>query len=488
MLINSWKIKQNIREVCALTDINKLFSKELTVINLGLESFHKDLKVQNVKSMHVSWRPPSEASMKLSVLESEDISEKIENANKEALKRILAAQPIIVGIGKAGIDIPGMTKHTILHAGPPISWDRMSEPLKGAIVGGLIYEKLATDEEEARILAASGKIIFDACHHHSTVGPMAGVVTSSMPVWILQNKAFGNFAYCTLNEGLGKVLRFGAFSPEVIARLNWMEGTLAPVLKEAMEIKGSVDIKSIIAQCLQMGDEGHNRNKAGTSLLFRELAPSIVKTKFCNDEKAEVLTFIDKNDHFFLNVSMPACKCSLDPLENIEYSTVVYTMSRNGTDFGIRVAGTGNEWFSAPCENVTGLYFPGFDEKDANPDIGDSCITETAGIGGFAMATAPAIVQFVGGTPKDAINYTTNMYEITCAENNSFKIPNINFRGTPTGIDLRKVIETRILPVINTGIACNRAGVGQVGAGIVHPPMKCFEDALNSFIEKNKLL
>jgi hypothetical protein len=311
---------------------------------------------------------------------------------------------------------------------------------------------------------------------------MAGVVTWSMPVWKIENKAFGNFAYCTLNEGLGKVLRFGAFSSEVIQRLKWMETQLAPVLKEAMALKGSIDLKTIIAQILQMGDEGHNRNKAGTSLVFRELAPAVVKTSFSNEVKEQVLSFMDKNDHFFLNISMPACKCSLDPLSDIKYSTLVYTMSRNGTDFGIRICGTGNQWFTAPCEKVQGLYFPGFDEEDANPDIGDSCITETAGIGGFAMATAPAIVQFVGGTPKDAINYTTSMYEITNAENNAFKIPNLNFRGTPTGIDLRKVIDTTILPVINTGIACNRAGVGQVGAGIVHPPAKCFEDAIKAFV------
>lgn len=462
--------------------VNKLFDKELKVVNLGLESFHKDLKEQNVASVHVNWRPPSEAGKKLRALEPEDIREKIEKANKEAVSRLLAAQPVIEGIGKAGTDIPGMTQKTILHAGPPITWKRMSEPLRGAIVGGLIYEGLASNEEVARKLAASGEITFDSCHHHSTVGPMAGVVTYSMPVWKLRNKAFGNAAYCTLNEGLGKVLRFGAFSEEVIQRLKWMEKELAPVLKEAMEIRGEIDLRTIIAQILQMGDEGHNRNKAGTSLLFRELAPSIVKTGFPDSVKSGVLSFIDKNDHFFLNISMPACKCSLDPLGDIKNSTVVYTMSRNGTDFGIRVCGTGNRWFTAPCEKVQGLYFPGFDEKDANPDIGDSCITETAGIGGFAMATAPAIVQFVGGTPKDAVNYTNSMYEITCAENNAFKLPTLNFRGTPTGIDIRKVIETSVLPVINTGIACNRAGVGQVGAGVVHPPMKCFEDALESFI------
>lgn len=470
-----------------LSAINELFSKNIKVINLGLESFYRDLKEQHVPCIHVNWRPPSEASKGLSLLEDEDIASKIEKANKEAIDRLLAANPILVGVDQAGKVIPGMTKKTTLHAGPPITWDRMSEPLKGAIIGGLIYENLAKDEEEAIKLASSGEIIFDPCHHHSTVGPMAGVVTYSMPVWILQNKTFGNYAYCTFNEGLGKVLRFGAYSSEVINRLYWMQKSLAPVLKEALEIKGSIDLKTMIAQFLQMGDEGHNRNKAATSLLFRELAPAIVKTSFTNEQKAEVLTFIDKNDHFFLNVSMPACKCSLDPLQDIKYSTVIYTMSRNGTDFGIRMSGTGKEWFTAPCELVQGLYFPGFDESDANPDLGDSCITETAGIGGFAMATAPAIVQFVGGTPKDAVNYTNTMYEITCTENNAYKIPNINFRGVPTGIDMRKVIETRILPVINTGIACNRAGVGQIGAGIVNPPMKCFEDALRSFIKKYNL-
>jgi hypothetical protein len=470
-----------------LTQINQLFNQKLSAINLGLESFHKDLRIQKVDSVHVSWRPPSEAGKLLYRMDTEEMAEKIEAANKLGMERLLAAQPVLLGIGQAGVDIPGMTKKTILHAGPPITWDRMSEPLKGAIIGGLIYEKLATNEEDAAKLAASGGITFDSCHHHNAVGPMAGVVTYSMPVWKLQNKAFGNYAYCTLNEGLGKVLRFGAFSEEVIDRLNWMEKELAPVLKEAMELRGDVDLKSIIAQILQMGDEGHNRNKAGTSLVFRELAASVVKTSFSNEQKAAALTFMDKNDHFFLNISMPACKCMMDPVGDIDNCTIVYTMSRNGTDFGIRVSGTKKEWFTAPCELVNGLYFPGFDEKDANPDLGDSCITETAGIGGFAMATAPAIVQFVGGTPKDAINYTNSMYEITCGENNMFKIPNLNFRGTPTGIDIRKVIETGIRPVINTGIACNRAGVGQVGAGVVNPPMKCFEDAIASFIKNYNL-
>jgi hypothetical protein len=377
-----------------------------------------------------------------------------------------------------------MNKKTILHAGPPIEWEDMSGPLKGAVIGGLIYEGLAANEAEARTLAASGEIKFDPCHHHSTVGPMAGVVTASMPVWIIENKAFGNKSYCTLNEGLGKVLRYGAFSEEVIDRLKWMEEVLAPVLKASLAFSGEIDLKSMIAQVVQMGDEGHNRNKAGTSLFIREIAPYIVMTEFSNEDKAAVLKFMHSNDHFFLNLTMPACKGALDPIADIKYSTIVSVMARNGTEFGIKVSGLGDRWFTAPAEIIDGLFFPGYGMEDANPDIGDSVITETSGIGGFAMATAPAIVQFVGGTPQDAIQYSTSMYEITEEENDAYKMPTMNFRGTPTGIDIQKVIETQILPIINTGIAHKDPGVGQVGAGLVRPPMKCFEDALEAFVEK----
>lgn len=412
------------------------------------------------------------------------VAEKISNANREALEKILSAQPTLIRVGIAGDEIPGMTKKTILHSGPPVSWERMSGPQKGAVIGGLIYERLASNEEEARTLAASGEITFDSCHHHNTVGPMAGIVTYSMPVWVVENKTYGNYAYCTFNEGLGKVLRMGAFSQEVINRLDWMEKVLAPVIKEAMEITGEINLKTLIAQVLQMGDEGHNRNKAGTSLLIRQLAPAIVRTKFSDEEKIEVLNFLNSNDHTFLNLTMPACKCTMDPAGGIKYSTIVYIMARNGTDFGIKVSGLGDRWFTAPAEIVNGLYFPGFTKEDASPDIGDSCITETTGIGGFAMACAIPIVQFVGGAPQDAINYSRQMYEITEGENNVYKIPVLDFRGTATGIDIQKVIETGIRPIINTGVAHKDPGVGQVGAGLVSPPMKCFEDALEAFVKQ----
>ncbi len=408
----------------------------------------------------------------------------IQEANAKAIAAIQAAQPVLKGIDTAINVVPGMKKNLILHAGPPITWEKMSGPMRGAVMGGLIYEGLAKTPEEAEKLASSSQIEYSPWHEHDGVGPMAGVATSSMPVWIVENKTNGRKTFCTLNEGLGKVLRYGAFSQEVIDRLKWIETILAPVLKSAIQLVGEINLKNMIAQALQMGDEVHNRNKAATSLLIRELAPAIVKTDFATADKAKVLEFMHSNDHFFLNLSMPACKAILQAAEWIEGSTIVTTMARNGTEFGIRIAGLKDRWFTGPALIVKGLLFPGFTEEDCNPDIGDSAITETTGLGGFAMASAPAIVKFVGGSVNDAMNFTRKMYEITDSESQAFQVPAMDFRGTPTGINLLKVCEKNIAPQINTGIAHKKAGVGQVGAGLVNPPMKCFEDALEAYVEK----
>jgi len=409
---------------------------------------------------------------------------KIEEANQEAVSRIQRSRPTLLDVSIAGEAIPGMKRNMILHAGPPEPWERMCGPMKGAVIGGMILEGLAKNRQDAEALAASGDVLFEPCHHHSSVGPMAGVATWSMPVWVMENRTFGNRAYCTLNEGLGKVLRYGAFSEEVIARLRWMAEDLAPALKKALVRHGPIDMKSMIAQALQMGDEGHNRNRAGTSLFIREIAPDLVMLDESREKIARILAFMHGNDHFFLNLSMPSCKCTVDAAAYVEGSSVVTTMARNGTEFGIRVSGLGDRWFTGPAGMVEGLYLPGFSARDAAPDIGDSVITETAGIGGFAMAAAPAIVKFVGGSARDAIRYTQQMYEITVAENDSYQIPTLDFRGTPTGIDLLKVVETGILPAINTGIAHKEPGIGMVGAGLVHPPENCFHDALEAFAEK----
>ncbi|MFH2113067.1 MAG: DUF1116 domain-containing protein [Spirochaetota bacterium] len=467
--------------------VNELFAGELRAVNIGLESFADNLAREGAPVVHVNWRPPAGGDVRaIAALDALAKGTKVdvEAANAEAVRRILAAKPTVVGIGLALDVVPGMAKDLILHAGPPVTWEKMCGPMRGAVMGGLMYEGLAKTPEEAEALAASGKIRFEPCHHHDAVGPMAGVMTASMPVWIIENQAFGNRAFCTLNEGLGKVLRYGAYSDEVLERLRWMGAELAPILAEAIKLRGPIDMKSVIAQVLQMGDEGHNRNRAGTSTIIRELAPHLVMLDYPREKLAKVLAFLNANDHFFLNLTMPSAKCTVDAAAGIEGSSIITTMARNGTEFGIKLSGLPGRWFTGPAGVVDGLYLPGYKAEDAARDIGDSVITETSGIGGFAMAAAPAIAKFVGGSPKDAVDVTLRMYEICQTENDAYQIPVLDFRGTPTGIDVRKVVETGILPAINTGIAHKNPGVGMVGAGLVKPPENAFRDALVAFAEK----
>jgi hypothetical protein len=357
----------------------------------------------------------------------------------------------------------------------------MCGPVRGAVIGACLYEGWAQTQAQAVQLAESGELAFEPCHHHHAVGPMAGIISPSMPVWIIENGAFNNLAFCTLNEGLGKVLRFGAFAPEVIEKLKWMATVLYPTLDKAVRtIDGGIDIKNLIAQALYMGDECHNRNKAGTSLFLRTVASALARTCADGETLARIIEFIDRNDHFFLNLSMPAAKALTEPAEGIPGSTIVTTMARNGTDFGIRIAGLPGRWFVAPAGQVKGLYFPGFSETDANLDLGDSTITETAGYGGMAMAGAPAIVKFVGGAPQDAIDATMEMYDICASEHDTFLMPALNFRGAPLGIDVRRVIETGISPRLNTGIAHKEPGIGQIGAGLLRAPIDCFTQAFET--------
>ncbi|HWR37913.1 MAG TPA: DUF1116 domain-containing protein [Patescibacteria group bacterium] len=470
--------------------IQELFGQKLAIINMGTDTFRQDMLDQGADVVQMDWRPPAGGNVELmnalDRLEAEEAV--IQAANARALAAILSAQPVLVDVDTALKVVPGMTPQTILHAGPPIAWERMAGPMKGAVIGALLYEGLAADEAAAIALAASGRIRFAPCHEHSAVGPMAGIVSASMPVQILENKTHGNRSYCTLNEGLGKVLRYGAYSAEVIDRLRWIEKELGPALQAAVRLSGGIDVRSLISQALHMGDECHNRNKAGTSLFIRAIAPWLLKAELPRDTQVRVLEFIHSNDHFFLNLSMPACKAALDAAHGVEGSTVVTTMCRNGVEFGIRVSGcSGNTWFTGPAQMVQGLLFPGFTREDANPDIGDSAITETCGIGGFAMGGAPAIVQFVGGSVEDAVRYSQTMHEITLTENSNYSNPNLNFRGAATGIDVRKVVRTGILPVINTGMAHKEAGIGQVGAGIVHPPRECFDQALLALADRISL-
>lgn len=467
--------------------MNNIFGKELKIINVGTTRFKDDLELQGKKVVQVDWQPPAGGDQNLikALDKIGKMEEEINKANIKATSIINEATPFLVDIATAKDVIPGMDENTILHAGPPINWEDMCGPAQGAIIGALIYEGKAKDENEARELAASGKIKFEPAHEHDATGPMAGIISPSMPVHVIHNKTHDNYGYCTVNEGLGKVLRYGAFSKEVIDRLKWIEEVFAPTLKKALDkTDGGINLKTILSQAVQMGDEGHNRNNAATSLFFREITIYLLQTDVEKSILKNVLEFMKDNNHYFLNLSMPACKVSLDASSGIENSTVVTAMSRNGVEFGVRVSGLGNQWFTGPANKVKGLLFPGYKEEDAALDIGDSTIAETAGLGGFAMAGALPIVQFVGGTVNDAINYSEEMYSITVAESNNYKLTTLNFRGSALGIDIRKVIELNTLPVINTGIAHKEAGVGQVGAGIVYPPKECFNKAILDFAKK----
>ncbi|MFP5284572.1 MAG: DUF1116 domain-containing protein, partial [Thermoanaerobaculia bacterium] len=370
----------------------------------------------------------------------------IDQANRTAVERMMAARPILTGLATARDVIPGLDDSLLLHAGPPIEWARASGPLHGAVIGALLFEGRARDEAGAAALVERGEVRLKPCHHHGAVGPMAGVISPSMKVYVVEDSVHGHRTFSNLNEGYGKVLRYGAFSEEVLDRLRWINKTLGAVLARAVEISGGIDLRALIAEALHMGDEGHNRNKPGSLLFLKLLAPWIAEVSPEKAIQAEILKFLGDNPLSVLNPVMAACKAMADAAHGIEGSTIVSTMARNGTDFGIHVSGLGDRWITAPAAVPDGLYFPGFTSADANPDIGDSTITETAGIGAFAMAAAPAIVTFIGGTPRDAQHATLEMYEITTAEHSHFTIPALGFRGTPVGIDLRKVVELGITP------------------------------------------
>ena len=468
-----------------------LLSQGPRVVNVGLPRFAGDLRACGVPVVEVAWTPPASADAR--VLEALDrvtgadprLTERVEAANAVAVERMLAADPVLTDVRPAGEVVEGLEDRMVLHAGPPVEWARMCGPMRGAVTGAVVLEGWAPTLEAADALAASGGVRFAPNHHFDAVGPMAGPTTRTMPVMVVENRAFGNRAYCTVNEGLGKVMRFGGNDEAVLDRLRWLASDLAPLLGDALRAGGGVPLKALVARGLSMGDEMHQRNVACTSLLLRALAPALARATRDNALLGEVLEFVGGNDQFFLNVAMAMGKAIMDPVRGIAGASIVTAMSRNGTDFGVRLAGTGERWFTAPVEMPRGLYFPGFTADDANPDMGDSTIVETVGLGGFAMAASPAVAGFVGaGGAGAALGATRSMYEITTARNPQWTIPALDFAGTPAGIDARKVVASGLAPIINTGIAHREPGVGQVGAGIVSAPPACFAQAVAALAEE----
>jgi hypothetical protein len=452
------------------------------VVNVGLQLFADELAHLGVPVAAVDWRPPAGGDARLAELLArlDTRRDAIERANAEALSRLTGGAPFLVDCRPAREALE-LADRTVLHAGPPIAWDRMCEPMQAAILCAIRYEGWAANDDAARALLARGAVRLSPCHHHGAVGPMTGMITPSMPVFVVENRAYGTRAHATINEGLGKVLRFGANDESVIARLNWMATEAGPLLGAGIRASGGVDVRALMAQALRMGDEMHQRNLAASALLARALMPGVAKVGGRHHAVARLAEFIAGNDQFFLNVAMAAGKALADPASGVAGSTVVTAMARNGTEFGIRVSGLGDRWFTAPVNMPQGLYFPGYGADDANPDMGDSAIVETIGLGGLAMAASPAVARFVGaGGMSAALAMTEEMREITVGEHPHFRIPTVDDRGAPVGVDVRLVVETGITPLINTGIAGRKAGVGQVGAGVVRASLGSFSAALEA--------
>ena len=452
------------------------------VITLGLEIFPAELARLGVPVAAVDWRPPAGGDPRLATLLArlEARRAEIDAANQRAFDILVNGEPALVDCRPAreALELPA---RVVLHAGPPLAWERASPPMRAAVLCAIRYEGWAANDDAAAALIAQGDVRLEPCHHWKAVGPMTGIITASMPVFAVENRAHGNRAHVTINEGLGKVLRFGANDASVIARLNWMATEAGPLLGAALRASQGVELRPLMAQALRMGDEMHQRNVAASSLLARALMPHVARVGERHHAVARLAEFLAGNDQFFLNVAMAAGKAMADPANDMAASTLVTTMARNGTDFGIRVSGLGERWLVAPVETPVGLYFPGFGPDDANPDMGDSAIVETIGLGGGAMAASPAVARFIGaGGMAEALAVTAEIREICHADHPHFRIATLDERGAPAGIDVMKVVETGIAPLINTGIAGKVAGTGQIGAGVVRAPLACFTAALEA--------
>lgn len=410
----------------------------------------------------------------------------IDDANEAVIQKIREGQPFLIDVVPAKSVIPELNEKVLLHAGPPIVWERMTEPMQGSCIGAALFEKWADNEEDARKMLENGEVKFIPCHHVDAVGPMGGITSGNMAVLVVENKMDGKRAYCTMNEGIGKVLRFGAYGEEVINRLHWMKDVLAPALSKALkQIEGGLNVNVIVAKAITMGDEFHQRNIAASVLFLKEVMPYLLTADICEKELKEVTKFLADTDQFFLNIMMATCKVIMDSARTIQEGTIVTALTRNGDNFAIRVSGLGDEWFTAPVNTPEGLFFSGFSQDEANPDMGDSAITEAFGVGGMAMIAAPGVTRFIGaGGFEDAVAISEEMSEICIARNSNYSIPTWDFQGTCLGIDVRKVVETGITPLINTGIAHKKAGIGQIGAGTVRVPLGCFTKALEALAEK----
>ena len=403
-------------------------------------------------------------------------------ANRLAYDRLTQAEPMLTDIQRGGDVIPGMSENTILTSGAPMPWTEYYGGQRNAIICGAIYEGLADSAEDADQKLGNGQIILASTHDHGCVGSVAGIYTASMPVFVVENTAHGNRAFCNFYEGESRRrLNYGVYDEGVADGLRFLERKLAPLLQSAVARTGGVPLKPLISRALRMGDELHSRNTAATTLFARELTPAFIDlaTEGQRTQVLSALEFLYSSDYFFLRLAMAAAKATADAASDIEGSSVVTAMTISCRAFSIRVAGLGDTWFDGPLPAVDCKLFDGYTEDDIEWIGGESHITETVGLGGFAQAAAFGLQAYQGGSATEMVRLNESMYEITVGEHTDFLIPYFGFRGSPVGIDINKVVATGIVPVIDGGLAGKDGG--QIGAGILRAPLECFAVAAEAF-------
>lgn len=407
--------------------------------------------------------------------------ERIDSANADAVARLVAADPALVDVAPARQVVDGLEDRMILHSGPPIAWGDMCGAQRGSVLGLVLFEGWADSLDGAERLLASGGVALEPNHHHHGVGPMAGTTSPSLPVWVVENRTYGNRAYCRPTD---PAQQFGDHSDVALDSIrNWRD-VRAPAVGAALRAMGGLPLKPLLAKALGMGDELHNRPNALSALVGSALAPELVKAGVATDSLVATLTWLRYDEFLGLGISMAAAKASIEPADGVERSTLVTAMARNGVEFGIRVSGLPGAWFTAPAPAVDGLYLPGFGAADAGLDMGDSAITETVGWGGFVLGGAPGILALTGGTPEQALQISRDMRRITLAASPDYRMPIFGFEGAPVGIDIRKVLETGVLPTIDTAIAHRDPGHPKIGGGLVRAPRECFVGALRAYAQR----
>ncbi|MGH2770334.1 MAG: DUF1116 domain-containing protein [Actinomycetota bacterium] len=464
---------QSSHRVLALPD-------EVRAVNVGLPVFGEALRAQGAEAVDVDWRIPAGGDPDLVAALSRlygPAALGIERANAEVIRRLDEGVPLLVGVAAALDAVPGMEERTVLHPGPPLPWERLCDPLARSVKATVLAEGWAFTPEEAGSLVARGGVRLEPANHHGAVLPMATALGPSAPVWVVEHSRGNNRAYSGINQGPGAAAWFGMDAPEAVRLLTWLREVALPVFRATLASSGPVDLWALAAQGLQMGDDVHMRCQASTNLLIRHLLPHLVAVN--PPGSPAVARFLSRNHLFFLNLAMAGAKAVTDWAGEVSGSSVVVSMSRNGTTFGIRLAGMADRWFVSAAPDVgDALFYPGFGSGDAAPDIGDSAVLELVGLGGAATAASPMVASFLGGTMVAAVEGTEGMDRMCVARSTRFKIPYLDLRGAPVGVDVRKAVELQVTPNINTGILHASSGRGQIGAGVARAPAECFRQAL----------